>query len=121
MPIAAPTPCRQPGCGALVRDGSGRCESHKVAPGSFGDRLRGSRQQRGYGAAWDKLRVRILRRDSGLCRPCLAVGRVTVATAVDHVVPRSRGGSDDESNLQSICNDCHRIKTQAEANAGRGA
>jgi hypothetical protein len=28
MPSAAPKPCTAPGCGKLVRDGSGRCEAH---------------------------------------------------------------------------------------------
>jgi 5-methylcytosine-specific restriction protein A len=41
------------------------------------------------------------------------MGRVTVATEVDHVLPRSEGGTDDQANLQPICHPCHVAKTVA--------
>lgn len=105
----------------MVRDGSGFCQAHKrPAPGSFADPSRGSRHERGYGTAWDKLRKVVLQRDRGLCQPCLQAGRVTVATHVDHVVPKSQGGTDDESNLRAICRPCHQAKTDQEKNQGRG-
>jgi len=71
-----------------------------------------SRHQRGYGTAWDKLRLRILERDCYLCRckHCKAEGRVTPATEVDHVVPKAKGGTDEPSNLQAINVDCHKRK-----------
>lgn len=65
MPIAAPKPCIQ--CGALVRDGTSRCRAHKTRPGTFADKRRGSRHERGYGTAWDRTREHILARDGGLC------------------------------------------------------
>jgi 5-methylcytosine-specific restriction endonuclease McrA len=40
---------------------------------------------------------------------CLACGRVAKLT-VDHVVPVSRGGSDDISNLQPLCGPCNSRK-----------
>lgn len=93
--------------------------AHKVRRGSFGDKLRGSRHERGYGTAWDKLRQRVLSRDGGICQHCLhESGAVHVGTEVDHRVPKARGGTDDESNLQTICSAAHRAKTQAET---RGA
>jgi 5-methylcytosine-specific restriction protein A len=75
---------------------------------------RGSRQARGYGADWDKLRKVILERDKWLCRPCIISGRVTAAQAVDHIKPKAMGGGDDPENLQSICNACHSAKTQRD-------
>lgn len=81
---------------------------------------RGTRQERGYGAAWDRLRLAILRRDMGLCQPCKARGRATAATAVDHIKPKAQGGTDEPENLQSICDDCHRAKSAAEGHAARG-
>lgn len=117
MPIAAPRPCRHPGCGQLVRDGSGYCASHQAdrKAGTFSDPHRGNRHDRGYGTAWVKARDRILTRDAGLCQPCLRAGRVTMARQVDHIVPKSAGGTEDDSNLQAICAPCHKAKTQAEA------
>lgn len=71
-----------------------------------------SRQSRGYGAEWDRTRLRILERDNYLCQcqHCKAEGRTTLATEVDHVKPRAQGGTDDDSNLQAINGDCHKRK-----------
>lgn len=87
---------------------------------AFADPNRGSRHARGYGSAWDKLRKVILARDCGLCQPCQAKGLTTQGRTVDHRVPKAEGGSDDPSNLQTICDDCHRVKTSEEARRGRG-
>lgn len=35
---------------------------------------------------------------------------------IDHRTPSSKGGSDDPSNLQPLCKDCHGRKTRREAN-----
>lgn len=118
------------GCGCLVSDGTGYCEAHQAErkANKFGDDRRGSRHERGYGAAWDKRRVRILRRDRGLCQPCLQQGVVTKATQVDHIrnkaEAKAAGWTDEQidadENLQSICTECHKVKTAAEARKGRG-
>lgn len=81
---------------------------------------RGSRQARGYGAAWDRIRLVALQRDNHLCQPCRSKGRVTLAREVDHIEPKHKGGTDDLSNLQSICTDCHRDKTSREAAEAQG-
>lgn len=91
---------------------------HKRAAGSFADKQRGSRHERGYGTAWDKTRARIMKRDTGLCQPSLRHGMVVMAIAVDHIIPKARGGSDDDDNLQAISAAVHAAKTAAE---GRGA
>ncbi|MEP2103079.1 MAG: HNH endonuclease [Parasphingorhabdus sp.] len=80
---------------------------------------RKSAHERGYGWAWRKLRAFILRRDKGLCQPCLRNGVTTLAREVDHIIPKEWGGSDDEGNLQSICIDCHKAKTAEEGNTGK--
>lgn len=55
------------------------------------------------------MRFQILERDSFTCRFC---GKRAPETEleVDHVVPRSKGGSDDTSNLVTACRDCNRGK-----------
>ena len=87
-------------------------------PGWQGER--GSRQERGYGRSWDKLRLTILQRDGYLCQPCYRKGRPTPAKAVDHIRPKIQDGTDDPDNLESICGDCHLAKTTAEAAQARG-
>lgn len=109
--------------------------AHKVKADSFADKRRGSRHERGYGSAWDRIRRGILARDFGLCQVCLPKGIVHEGTEVDHKVSKAEwkrlhgnlNGVDDPSNLQAINKVCHRVKTQAEAAAasaiaqGRGA
>lgn len=81
-----------------------------------------SRHERGYGAAWVKLRTRIMERDCGLCQVCRKTGRVAPAYAVDHIVSKANATRlgwteeqiDDESNLQAICRPCHDEKTEVE-------
>lgn len=75
---------------------------------------RASRHERGYGTAWDKLRLRILARDLYLCQHCLTNGRPTQATQVDHIIPKAKGGTDDDGNLQALCPECHDQKTASD-------
>ena len=79
-----------------------------------------SRHALGYGHRWVKLRERILARDCHLCQTCAKAGRVTPATAVDHIKPKAQGGTDDPGNLAAICDPCHRAKTAAEAAQAQG-
>lgn len=46
-----------------------------------------------------------------LCRDCAAKGIVRVASVPDHIVPLTKGGSDEDSNLRCLCADCHRTRT----------
>ena len=120
MARQSPKPCAHPACPALVFDGSGWCAKHVPSEGKFADQRRGTRHERGYGSDWDKLRIQILARDMYLCQVCLPQGLVRPARTVDHVTPKAEGGTDDPDNLQAICDDCHRAKTQREAWRGRG-
>jgi 5-methylcytosine-specific restriction protein A len=93
------------------------------------DAKRGSRQARGYGAAWEQLRKEILDRDNGLCQPHLKLSIVRIGNQVDHITSkaeaRAKGWTDQQiehpSNLQTICKDCHDAKSRAEMTRGRGA
>lgn len=75
-----------------------------------------SRQSRGYGKEWDKLRKIVMRRDSFLCccDECIRLGRIRPAQAVDHRIPKAQGGTDDLSNLCAINTACHQAKTDRE-------
>ena len=56
----------------------------------------------------------IFRRDKYTCRYC---GRTSPAVTleVDHKIPRSQGGTDDEDNLVTACFDCNRGKGNLDA------
>ena len=64
-------------------------------------------------ADWKARRLRILRRDAFVCRAC---SRVIYGQAahVDHVQPLEEGGTDEDANLQTLCQSCHGTKTRAE-------
>jgi 5-methylcytosine-specific restriction protein A len=59
------------------------------------------------GRAGQAQRLRRLRRTLHLCERCDAKGIVQAANVVDHIVPLSKGGSDDDSNTRNLCNGCH--------------
>ena len=69
-----------------------------------------------YGAGWKKTRLRILERDRYLCKceDCALTGRLRPATEVDHKIRISAGGTGEDSNLQAINSECHKIKTIRE-------
>lgn len=81
-----------------------------------------SRQSRGYGAEWEKVRKQVIARAKGLCEECQRRGRVALGRDVDHVVSKAaakrRGWSqertDCSSNLQLLCRTCHERKTAEE-------
>jgi 5-methylcytosine-specific restriction endonuclease McrA len=48
----------------------------------------------------------VLLRDNYQCQMCGAVVHGKLAH-VDHIVPKSKGGSDEVSNLRCLCVSCH--------------
>jgi 5-methylcytosine-specific restriction enzyme A len=67
---------------------------------------------------WTATTQRILKRDNHSCYIC-GPHCTGFATQVDHVIPRSQGGSDHDSNLSAACKPCHDEKTKAETTAGK--
>ena len=112
MPMRAGRPCAWPGCAVIVHDGR-FCEEHQKRKQKQQDAERGSAAVRGYDARWRRMRVRSLRKHP-LCIECERLGYTTPATDVDHIRPRSAGGSDEESNLQALCHQHHSAKTLRE-------
>ena len=111
MPYRPNTPCRHPGCAALVPYGAKYCDKHKPL---HTEEIR-SADSRGYGRAWQKARKRYLA-EHPLCVECMKEGRYTKATDVDHIAPH-RGDQRlfwDEANWQALCHRHHSIKTRQE-------
>lgn len=102
--------CAKDGCSELATD-HGRCRDHRklvVGTGSRGS----TRKQR-------KRRRRILERDNWTCHYCGAQ-----AVTEDHLIPLTKGGSEDDSNLVAACGPCNfskGSKTAAEFIAERNA
>jgi 5-methylcytosine-specific restriction endonuclease McrA len=65
------------------------------------------------GWEWAALKLRVQRRDGHTCALCGGSG-----DEVDHVVPRSEGGTDDPDNLRVLCAPCHKVKSDRERKAG---
>jgi 5-methylcytosine-specific restriction endonuclease McrA len=72
-----------PTCGAIS------CAAHIKKP-------RGSTRQ------WRNVRAQVMARDNETCHWC-----GEYATHADHVMPKSRGGSDDPANLVASCAACN--------------
>lgn len=68
---------------------------------------------------WQRLRKAHLQREP-LCRGCEAMGRITPANTVDHIVPISDGGPvfPGHDGLASYCAACHSAKTARGTEAG---
>jgi HNH endonuclease len=62
------------------------------------------------GASSDALRAEVLARD-GACRRCQSTADLTL----DHIIPRSKGGSHAIDNLQTLCRRCNSAKNNREA------
>jgi 5-methylcytosine-specific restriction endonuclease McrA len=116
------------------------CPDHgpKAQQKAYDDR-RGTRHERGYGAAWDAYRLDFMNALVTLDIPlwcgarlpgtppttdsqCAAEGRMTYGRVVDHIVP-VKGATDprfyDRTNLQLLCDGatgrgCHDRKRQRE-------
>jgi len=57
-----------------------------------------------YPGNWKDLKSWILRRDTYTCQNCGAQG---VELHIHHIIPLSKGGSNDPGNLITLCRECH--------------
>ncbi|MFI2184604.1 HNH endonuclease [Streptomyces sioyaensis] len=104
-------------CGRLTRNAS-RCDPHQAEWQARQDHIRGSATQRGYGAEWQRTAARVLaahRRQYGQWCPGWGVpGHPATDLTADHVVPKSKGGTDDPSNIAVLCRSCNSRKADRE-------
>lgn len=68
--------------------------------------------QRIRGSSWMATRRAVMQRDKYTCACC---GAVRMDHEVDHVVPLEQSGSNEDSNLWTLCTECHKAKTRKEA------
>lgn len=111
-------------CGASTRNKNHYCDQcqhvlkeKKDTWKRHQDQLKRLGKKRVYDTGfWRKVRKQVLQRDNYLCVMCAKQGRITPATDVDHIIPVAKGGSNMPDNLQSLCHECHKIKTSTEDN-----
>ncbi len=105
MPKKPKRPCAWPGCPKLT-DGQ-YCEEHRVkAARNYNRYSRAPDVHKKYGRAWKRIRDAYAA-EHPLCEKCLAEGRVTLTEEVHHIIPVSRGGTHERSNLMALCRSCH--------------
>ena len=110
MPLKPLSPCLYPSCPAFAEVGECYCKVHKVKADKSEQDRRGTSTHRGYGSRWQRLRLLVLARDP----VCRHPGCTELSTDVDHVVPKSQGGTDTMENLQGLCHGHHSLKTDKE-------
>lgn len=104
--------CARSGCPKIaVR--RGLCETHAaevdaVLRKRYPDK-RPDFRQRGYTAAWDRLRAAYIKKHPD-CEGCGKTG--PQGMIVDHIKPKDEGGEDKWDNCQTLCRTCHGIKTK---------
>lgn len=124
--------CRANGCHNMVEWPANYCPAHagmeaalEAKHAEYRDRSRYNRVTRNSSGSkrqqyafyrsteWRHLRKQILQRDYYLCQYCKAMGKLTSAKTVDHIVPIEvdSGRETNPTNLTTICRDCHRRKT----------
>lgn len=110
MVTSAPSKCIDPRCDNPAKPG----ELCRVCRKRTYERRRGSACKRGYDRQWRKRTATFLSTHPH-CAKCGAE-----ATDVDHIVPKRKGGSNDDGNLQSLCHSCHSRKSWYETHGKHG-
>lgn len=67
------------------------------------------------GSAWQRLRRHVFVRDGWTCQRCGRYGRLEV----HHIRLLSHDGTQDMSNLTTLCRDCHLLHHKQNANPER--
>jgi len=119
MPSSSARPCSYGRCPHITTHPSGYCEQHRAL--AYKDE-RPTAAERGYDAAWRKLRAAHLA-ENPYCVMCAEMGKVEQATEVDHIIPH-KGDEQlrmDLANLQGLCAWHHKSKTARERQQGYGS
>lgn len=105
MPTKPKHPCSWPGCPNLTD--KAYCPEHMKAANKRYEKYRRDPQTRTrYGKTWQVIRNRYKAKHP-LCEMCLNESRATPMDHVHHILPLREGGTNDESNLMSLCKACH--------------
>jgi len=118
MPYKPKRPCAYPGCGRLAVSEQYCAEHQKLMDKQYNKYERDPASNKRYGRAWKRIRDRYIKAHP-LCEECEKQGLIVPAEEVHHILPVSKGGTNDFDNLLSLCKRCHSAITRA-ANNKRG-
>lgn len=99
-----PAPCGE-GVDVTAEGWGEAAESHLASSGAY-QRAPVRRRYRGVSIGKAK-RARIIAKHDGRCAIC---GAKPPKLTLDHILPRSKGGTQEEENLQPACARCNRLK-----------
>ena len=74
-------------------------------PALINEKVRHWGYQKGFNYEYSSRRKAVLHRDNYTCQCC---GKKHVRLEVHHIIFRSKGGTDDERNLITLCERCHK-------------
>lgn len=105
MPFKPKRPCSQTGCPKLT---DGRfCEEHAKEEAKRYERCqRDPAMKKRYNRTWKRIRDRYIKEYS-LCGRCQKAGKFIPSEEVHHIIPLSRGGTNDTENPTALCSSCH--------------
>lgn len=105
MPRKPKRPCSHPSCAELTE---GRfCNEHERQENKRYEKYgRDPAVRRRYGRAWKRIRDSYISQHP-LCEECEKKGKFTKAEEVHHILPLSRGGTHERTNLMALCKSCH--------------
>ena len=105
MPYKAKKPCAYRGCRELTS--SRFCEAHtKTEAKRYNQTERDPDSNKRYGRAWKKIKTAFLTANP-LCVICKASGKLTPAAVAHHKIKIAEGGTNDWSNMEALCLECH--------------
>ena len=82
-----------------------RFDTHLMKnPTLIGEKLKHWGYQKGFNYEYSSRKDAILHRE---CYTCQCCGKKNIRLEVHHIIYRSQGGTDDENNLITLCEDCH--------------
>lgn len=105
MPRKPKRPCSFPNCPNLT---DGRfCKEHEKQENKRYEKYgRDPAIRRRYGRAWKRIRDSYISQHP-LCEECEKKGKLTKAEEIHHILPLSRGGTHERTNLMALCKSCH--------------
>lgn len=92
-------------CDALfpASKGVSRCPTCRSVKEKARDTKRGSAKDRGFDQEYQRKRAALLNHPFPRCELCGSTDKPTV----DHIIPRSKGGTNDAWNLRILCQRCN--------------